>query len=83
VKVVPGASRAGLAGAYGEGVRVRVASPPERGRANEELLGLLATALGVPQETLRLVRGASSPRKTVHVTTLAPAEVAARLETAR
>lgn len=43
--------------------RVRVRSAPEKGRANQEVAERLAAHLGVPPSRLRLVRGASSPRK--------------------
>jgi uncharacterized protein (TIGR00251 family) len=79
VKVVPGASRSRVAGPFGDGVRVQVAAPPERGRANEELCATLAAALGVRPSDVSVVRGASGPRKVVHVATLGPDEVARRL----
>jgi len=79
VKVVPGASRSRVAGPHGNGVRVQVTAPPERGRANEELRRVLAEALGIAPSDVEILRGASSPRKTVHVRSLPPAEVARRL----
>jgi hypothetical protein len=79
VKVVPGASRSEIAGAQGEALRVRVAAPPERGRANEELRRVLAAALGVPLREVEVVAGASSPRKTVLVRSLPPDDVVRRL----
>lgn len=79
VKVVPGASRSRVVGAHGSGIRVQVAAPPERGRANEELCRLLAEALGVRRSDVVVVRGEASPRKTVHVASLSPEEVARRL----
>jgi uncharacterized protein len=79
VKVVPGASKSRVAGPYGDGIRVQVAAPPERGRANEALCEILAQALGIARRDVTVVRGAGSPRKTVHVAGLAPDEVARRL----
>lgn len=67
LKVVPGASKAGLAGTYGDRLKVRVTAPAESGKANKAVLALLASALGVPAQTLALVRGASNPLKTVAV----------------
>lgn len=79
LKVVPGASRAGLAGAYGDRLKVRVTAAAESGKANEAVLALLAQALGIPSQQLTLVRGASAPRKTIAVTGLGVADVRARL----
>ncbi len=73
---VPGARRPGLAGMHGGALRVRVAAPAERGRANRELARLLTQAIGVPAE---LVGGGSGRRKRFLVRGLRPAAVAARL----
>ena len=83
LKVVPGASRTAWAGRHGDRWRVRVAAPPEGGKANEAVLALLAERLGVPRGRLALVAGHGSPLKTVTVTGLAPEEVEARLSAAR
>jgi uncharacterized protein (TIGR00251 family) len=79
LKVVPGASRAGIAGWLGDTLKVRVSAPPERGKANAAVVELLAGALGVPEERVRIVAGAASPRKVVEIAGLSAAEVRARL----
>ena len=76
LKVVPGASRSRVVGVHGERLRVQIAAPPEKGRANKELCALLARSLGVRRSDVTVVRGASSPRKTVHVGGVEPARVA-------
>lgn len=60
VWVVPGARSAGLAGKHGDKVKIRVASPAEAGRANEELIALLERVLGFRP---RMIRGISSRHK--------------------
>ena len=79
LKVVPGASRAGLAGLYGDRLKVRVTAPAESGKANKAVLALLAEALGVAVQQLRVVRGASNPLKTVAVAGVDVADVERRL----
>jgi len=79
LKVVPGAARDAVVGAYGDRIKVRVTAPPESGRANKAVLALLAATLGVPLQDLVLVRGASSPQKTVAVAGLDAAAVTRRL----
>jgi uncharacterized protein (TIGR00251 family) len=79
VTVSPGASRSELVGRHGAGWKVRVSAPPERGRANDELVRLLADALGVPREHVRIAGGRGSRRKIVEVDGLAPAEIARSL----
>jgi len=71
LKVVPGGSRDEIAGIYGDRLRVKVAAPPEGGKANKAVVALLAQTLGVPKGTLRIVRGAGTPLKTVEVSGLA------------
>jgi uncharacterized protein YggU (UPF0235/DUF167 family) len=56
-----------------------VAAPPERGRANGALLGLIASALEVPAGTVRVVGGQRSRSKIVEIETLEPKEVERRL----
>lgn len=79
VKVVPGASHAALAGAYGDRLKVRVTAPAESGKANRALLGFLADRLEVPARDLTLVRGDTAPRKTIRIAGLRRAEARVRL----
>lgn len=61
VWVVPGARRNDVVGLHGHDLKVRVAAPPERGRANETVAQMLGSATGATQVTL--VSGATSRRK--------------------
>jgi uncharacterized protein (TIGR00251 family) len=79
-RVSPGAARSAIVGRHGSGWKVRVAAPPEDGRANVELLRLLATVLGVAERSLAIVAGQRSRTKIVSVEGLDPAEVERRLE---
>lgn len=79
VKVVPGASRDGLAGWLGEALKVRVSAPPERGRANAAVEALIAAALDLPAKQVRVVGGLSSARKVVEIGQLSAAQVGERL----
>lgn len=60
--VVPGASRTEIKGLHGNTLKVRVAGPPEGGRANRELCKLLGDRCGSEAE---LVAGAGSREKRV------------------
>ena len=75
VRVSPGARRTEVAGRYGGGWKVRVAAPPERGRANEALVLHLAEVLGVPKAAVRVVAGPGSRDKVVEVDGLTAAQV--------
>ena len=79
VKVVPGASRDRVVGRYGDGVKVQVAAPPEGGRANQAVERVLAEALGVKAQQVRVVKGHTRPRKVVEVEGVEQREVMGRL----
>jgi len=67
VKVVPGASRDRIVGPLGDALKVQVSAPPERGKANAAVESLLASVLGLQSRDVAVVRGQTSPRKTVLV----------------
>jgi uncharacterized protein (TIGR00251 family) len=80
VTVSPGASRSRIVGRHGDGWKAQVAAPPERGRANEALVDLLAAALDLPRGRLAIVAGQTARRKVVEVAGLDLDEIARRLD---
>lgn len=66
--VQPGAGRTAVVGRHGDALKVRVAAPPERGRANDACVALVASTLGVGAGQVELVSGPSSRAKRVRVT---------------
>jgi len=71
VKVTPKSRRPGVGGtapaADGPRLRVGVTEAPENGRANDAVCVAVARALNVPASAVRLVAGATSREKTLHV----------------
>jgi len=63
VHVQPGAGRTAVVGRHGTSLKVRVAAPPEGGRANDACVALLAETFGVAPSAIQLVSGASSRMK--------------------
>jgi uncharacterized protein len=82
LRVVPGAGRAGIVGRHGDAWKVRVTAAPERGRANDAVLRLLADTLSVPRRDLSIVAGATRREKIVQLSGLSQAELEARLTSA-
>jgi uncharacterized protein len=82
LRVAPGSARSGVVGRYGEGWKVRVAAPPENGRANEAVLGLLADAARVPRTAVTLVSGHGARDKIVELSGLDAAQLEQRLSSA-
>lgn len=67
VHAQPGAKRTEVAGLHGDSLKLRLASPPVDGKANECLIAFLARRLGVKRSQVSITRGTSSRRKTVFV----------------
>lgn len=82
LRVAPGATRPGVVGRHGDAWKLRVAAPPEHGKANDAVLDLLATTLEVPRASVTLVSGGSSRNKIVQLTGIEPDEIERRLATA-
>jgi len=80
VKVVPGSSRDRVMGRYGQGLKVQVAAPAEKGKANEAVVRLLAEFLGVKPQAIELVRGATNARKQFRIGGLDQATLVAKLD---
>jgi uncharacterized protein (TIGR00251 family) len=67
LKVVPGSSRDEIVGWLGDSLKVKVKAPPEKGRANEAVVALLAERLGTDASSIAVVSGHSSPAKVLEV----------------
>lgn len=79
VKVVPGSSRACIAGWLSDCLKVRVKSPAERGKANAAVEKMVAAALGVPTDSVHIIKGKTCSRKIIEITGLGETEVYNRL----
>jgi uncharacterized protein len=71
-----------VVGRHGDGWKIRVAEAPERGRANDAVLALLARTLGIPRASLTLVSGHGARDKVVELDGIEPGEVERRLTAA-
>ena len=79
VKVVPGSSRNHIAGWLGESLKICVTANPEKGKANDAVVSLLADTLRIPKQDVTLSSGASSPRKAFKISELSHSEIKSRL----
>ena len=69
VKVTPRASRSEVIGCGEDGsLRVRIASIPEKGKANHELRSLLSRFFGVSKSHVEIVSGETSSHKRIRIT---------------
>lgn len=68
VKVIARSASSAVAGELADGtLKVRVAAPPERGKANAELCRVLAGHFGVAASAVSVISGHSTPLKLVRI----------------
>jgi uncharacterized protein (TIGR00251 family) len=79
VKVVPGSSKTALAGLLEGKLKIKVACPPEKGKANDCLIDFLAEKLKIKRRDLIIVSGQTNPVKRIKITGLSPDELLDRL----
>lgn len=79
LKVIPGAAQTQIVGWLGDTLKIRVAAPPERGKANQAVESAIATALNVPRDQVQIIQGYTSTRKVLAIQGLDPQEIRQRL----
>jgi uncharacterized protein (TIGR00251 family) len=67
IKVTPNASQNEIAGLRGGVLQVKIAAPPERGKANRELTTYLSRMLGVRKSAIEIIRGENSRYKAIAI----------------
>jgi hypothetical protein len=67
VKVVPGSSRDEIVGWLDDALKIKVMAPPEKGRANEAVVEMLAERLGLTADAIAVASGHSSPSKVITI----------------
>jgi uncharacterized protein (TIGR00251 family) len=75
-----GAGRTQITGRHGDALKIRVAVPPEHGRANVALAATLAEAFGLDPKAVELVSGEKSRTKRFRLTVGDVDEFAHRLD---
>jgi len=80
VRVVPRSSRSEIVGEYDGALKVKLASPPVDGAANEELVGLLARSFGVARSDIAITAGHTSRIKKIRINGLSGDQISAILQ---
>ena len=68
IKAVPGASRDQIASMLGDRLKVRIAAPPESGKANAAICRFIAKALNTKPATVTIHSGHTNPEKMLAIT---------------
>jgi uncharacterized protein (TIGR00251 family) len=79
VRVVPRAPQSRVQGVLGDALKIRLAAPPVEGKANTELVRLLADELDLHAGKIHLLAGATDRNKRVLIQGLRAVEIATRL----
>jgi len=66
LKVIPGANRSQIVGIHGDRLKIKVAAPPEHGKANRAVVELLKQWLGT--NAIEIIAGQGHAEKTAKVT---------------
>jgi uncharacterized protein (TIGR00251 family) len=68
VKVIARSAKSEVSGELADGVlKVKIAAPPERGKANEELCRVLAEHYGVPKSAVSILSGQTASLKLIKI----------------
>ena len=65
IKVEPRSSKSGIVGPYGDALKVKLTSPPVEGKANKELIEVLAKGFRIAKKDIEITSGQSSKNKVV------------------
>ncbi len=82
VQAQPRARRNGVVGEHAGALKVAVTQAPEKGKANDALVKVIAEALSLKRSQIELLSGDTSTRKTFLIHGLSPAELSVKIENA-
>jgi hypothetical protein len=63
----PGAAETRVEGIYQDRIKIRINAPPEKGRANKELIKFIAGILSIPKSRISITSGKTSNYKEIQI----------------
>ena len=67
IKVIPNSGKQKLELDKSETIKCYLKKPPEKGKANAELIKFISKKLSVTQDSVSIARGATSRKKTIRI----------------
>ncbi|MDP2624805.1 MAG: DUF167 domain-containing protein [Candidatus Peregrinibacteria bacterium] len=68
IKVIPKSPKNELVDTMDDGtLKIRISAPPEKGKANKELIKFLSNHFDVPKEDISILSGKSDPLKLIKI----------------
>lgn len=74
-KITPNAAKSRVVGYVGEALKIQIAAPPEKGKANEELIYFLSKLFKVPKSAIQILTGETGRLKRVSIEGLSTEEI--------
>ena len=63
--VKPNSSNTCIDGMYMDRIKIKVSSPPEKGKANKELIKFISYKLSIPKKDINIISGKKSKLKSI------------------
>lgn len=82
IQAQPKARKNGIVGIHAGRLKVAVTQAPEKGKANESIIRVLADALDLGRSQIELLSGQTASTKRLLITGIAPAELEERVNAA-
>ena len=67
IYVRPNSSETKIEGLYNKNIKIKLASPPEKGKANKELIDLISRTTGISKSRIKIISGITSNYKTIRI----------------
>jgi uncharacterized protein (TIGR00251 family) len=81
LKVTPNAGRNAITGWRGDVLQIKIAAPPEKGKANKEVIDFLGRTLGVKKSAIAVIKGETSRNKAIEIEGMSREEIIGKLKT--
>jgi len=65
--VRPNSAKNLIEGAYQDRIKVKIVSPPEKGKANKELIKFISGKLEIPKKNIKIISGEKSHLKVLEI----------------
>lgn len=72
VRAQPGSRKNAIVGEHDGALKIAVTAPPDKGKANEAIVAVLAEAVCLPKSAIQLVSGQTSRQKKFLLSGLSP-----------
>jgi uncharacterized protein len=79
VQIYPGAAKNEITGMQNDVLRIKIAAPPVKGKANKELIDYLSHLLGITKNRIVIIKGDTSKNKLISIDGLSKVKILEKL----